>query len=80
MAKIKVLDIDLEELQKHSDEKDYDVDQFDFRDSGRLFSDFKLNLRNDLTEWNSYCHQVKKKYFGIWPSSSSVKLIIIGLP
>jgi len=73
LAKIKVLDIDIAELQKYSGEKNYDVNQFDFRDSSRLFSDFKLNLRNDLTEWNSYCHQIKKKYFGIWPSSSSVK-------
>ncbi len=73
LAKIKVLDIDESELQKHFDEKNYEVSQFDFRDSSPLFSDFKLNLRNDISEWNSYCYQIKKKYFGIWPNISSDK-------
>lgn len=71
-ANLLVLDIDQGELDKHKNQSNFKCKRFDFRNSKDLFTDLKLELA-ETSEWNKYCKDIKEKYFGYWPSSSSIK-------
>jgi acetolactate synthase-1/2/3 large subunit len=71
-ANLLVLDIDQGELDKHKNQSNFKCKRFDFRNSKDLFVDLKLEL-SETSEWNKYCKDIKEKYFGYWPSSSSIK-------
>jgi acetolactate synthase-1/2/3 large subunit len=72
LADILVMDIDQSELDKHKNDKNYTCIKFDFRNSNCVFDGLNLDI-NEISQWLEYCKNIKKKYFGSWPSSSAIK-------
>tara|TARA_B100000029_G_scaffold515832_1_gene624929 strand:+ start:49 stop:1785 length:1737 start_codon:yes stop_codon:yes gene_type:complete len=71
LADVLVLDVDEEELKKHSNESRYSVQKFNFSSSQELFRDFNVKFSGKYNEWESFCNEIKSKYFGKYPSTSS---------
>lgn len=72
LAEVLVLDIDQGELDKHKNDNNYHSKFFDFRRSDEVFSNLIL-AHSQTEDWINYCNEIKSKYFGHWPSSSSKK-------
>ena len=72
LADVLVLDIDQGELDKHKNDKNYEINIFNFINSNKVFKNLTLNNATN-ENWINYCNAIKNKYFGIWPSSSAEK-------
>ncbi len=72
LADVLVLDIDQGELDKHKNDKNYEMHIFNFINSNKVFKNLTLNNATN-ENWINYCNAIKNKYFGIWPSSSAEK-------
>ncbi len=73
LADVLVMDVDEEELKKHSHESRYSVQKFNFSSSKELFRDFNIKFSGKNDEWENFCNEIKLKYFGKYPSTSSKK-------
>ena len=73
LADVLVIDVDEEELKKHLNEPRYRIQKFNFKFSKDLFRKCSVRFSKDNIQWKTFCNDIKAKYFGKCPSTSSIE-------
>ena len=73
LADVLVIDVDEEELKKHLNEPRYRIQKFNFKFSKDLFRNCSVRFSKDNIQWKKFCNDIKTKYFGKCPSTSSIE-------
>lgn len=68
-AKVHVVDVDVEELKKYQNNRDYSTSQLDIRFLPGVLE--RLEVANGTPAWRGFLREMKAKYFGRCDSSSA---------